>query len=140
MAPESYYRIVLLMLAQESFALGFSLANFFTNGGKDVLINSAAQYGGYIATTTVGNAIVFGIGGLFLASSPAFASYSGILADNNGTGGGGSCPEAGPTPSGTPTPRPETSESLARVPTADRGAFEASTLGICSIAMESGAY
>ena len=82
--------------------------------------------------------LVFGIGGLVLASSPAFASDSGILPV--GTGGGGSCPEAGPTPSGTPTPRPETSGSLARVPTADRGAFGASALGICGIAMKSGAY
>jgi hypothetical protein len=36
---------------------GFSLANFFANGGKEILINSAAQYGGYIAATAVGNSI-----------------------------------------------------------------------------------
>lgn len=51
MSPETYYRIVFLMLARDSVALGFSLANFFANGGKEILINSAAQYGGYIAAT-----------------------------------------------------------------------------------------
>ena len=45
------------MLARESIALGFSLTNFFANGGKEILINSAAQYGGYIAATAVGNSI-----------------------------------------------------------------------------------
>ena len=57
MSPETYYRIVLLMLARDSVALGFSLVNFFANGGKQILINSAAQYGGYIAATAVGNTI-----------------------------------------------------------------------------------
>jgi len=57
MSPETYYRIVLLMLARDSVALGFSIANFFANGGKEILINSAAQYGGYIAATAVGNSI-----------------------------------------------------------------------------------
>ena len=83
---------------------------------------------------------MFGIGGLFFASSPAFASDSAILPDSSGTGGEGSCPKPGPPPSGTTTPRPETAGSLARVPTADRGAFGASALGICGIAMKSGAY
>ena len=46
MSLETYYRIVLLMLARDSVALGFSLVNFFANGGKQILINSAAQYGG----------------------------------------------------------------------------------------------
>ena len=44
-------------MARDSVALGFSLANFFANGGKEILINSAAQYGGYIAATAVGNSI-----------------------------------------------------------------------------------
>lgn len=57
MSPETYYRIVLLMLARDSVALGFSVANFFANGGKEILINTAAQYGGYIAATSVGNSI-----------------------------------------------------------------------------------
>ena len=57
MSPETYYRIVFLMLARDSVALGFSLANFFANGGKEILFNSAAQYGGYIAATAVGNSI-----------------------------------------------------------------------------------
>ena len=46
MSPETYYKVVLLLLARDSVALGFSLANFFANGGKEILINSAAQYGG----------------------------------------------------------------------------------------------
>ena len=57
MSPETYYKVVLLLLARDSVALGFSLANFFANGGKEILINSAAQYGGYIAATAVGNSI-----------------------------------------------------------------------------------
>ena len=57
MSPETYYKIVFLLLARDSVALGFSLANFFANGGKEILINSAAQYGGYIAATAVGNSI-----------------------------------------------------------------------------------
>ena len=81
---------------------------------------------------------MFGIGGLLLTSSPAFASDSAISPESGGTGGGGSCPE--PPPSVTPTTRPETAGSLARVPTADRGAFTASSLGICAVAMKSGAF
>nr|UKC63232.1 hypothetical protein [Haslea ostrearia] len=84
--------------------------------------------------------LVFGIGGLVLISRPAFASDSGVLPNNNGAGGGGSCPETGPTQSGTPAPGPGNTGSLAKVPTADRGAFGASALGICGIAMKSGAY
>jgi hypothetical protein len=57
MSPQTYYKIVLLMLTRDSLALGFSIANFFANGGKTILINSAAQYGGYIAATAVGNSI-----------------------------------------------------------------------------------
>ena len=57
MSPETYYKIVLLMLTRDTVAFGFSLANFFANGRKQVLINSAAQYGGYIASTAVGNTI-----------------------------------------------------------------------------------
>lgn len=36
----------------------FTLADFFANDGKQVLINSAAQYGGYFAAKAVGNTIV----------------------------------------------------------------------------------
>lgn len=57
MAPETYYKIVLLMLAKDSVALGFSVANFFANGGKEILVNSAVQYGGYIAAKAVGNSV-----------------------------------------------------------------------------------
>ena len=55
MSPENYYKIVFLMLTRESIAMGFSLANFLANGGKEILVNTAAQYGGYIAATAVGN-------------------------------------------------------------------------------------
>ena len=58
MALDTFYKIVLLMLARDSVALGFSLVNFFTNGDKQILINSAAQYGGYITATAVGNTII----------------------------------------------------------------------------------
>jgi len=57
MSPEIYYRIVLLVLARDSVAMGFSLADFFANGGKQILLNNAAQYGGYIAATAVGNTV-----------------------------------------------------------------------------------
>ena len=57
MAPETYFRIVLLMLARDSAVLGFSLMNFLENGGKKILINSAAQYVGYVSTKAVANNI-----------------------------------------------------------------------------------
>ena len=57
MSPETYYKIVLLMLAKDSVALSFSLGNFFANGGKEILVNTAAQYGGYIAAKAVGNSV-----------------------------------------------------------------------------------
>jgi hypothetical protein len=69
MAPEIYYRIVLLMLASDSDTMGFSLADFFANGGKQVLLNSAAQYGGYIAAIAVGNTVTSSILIPFLANS-----------------------------------------------------------------------
>jgi hypothetical protein len=34
------------MLGRESVAMAFSVADFFANGEKQFLINSAAQYGG----------------------------------------------------------------------------------------------
>ena len=49
MSPETYYKIMLIMLARDSTVMAFSLADFFANGGKQILINTAAQYGGYIA-------------------------------------------------------------------------------------------
>ena len=86
--------------------------------------------------------LVFGTCGLLLASRPAFASDSGMLPDNSGTGGGGvgSCPETGSTSSGTPAPEAVNIGRLASVPTADRGAFGASALGICAVTIKSGAY
>ena len=57
MSPETYYKILLIILARNSTVVAFSLADFFANGGKQILINTAAQYGGYIAATAVGNNI-----------------------------------------------------------------------------------
>lgn len=86
--------------------------------------------------------LVFGTYGLFLDSRPAFASDSGMVPGNSGTGGKDSCncPATGSTPSGTPAPEPGNTGSLARVPTAERGACGAGALGLCSIAMKSYAY
>ena len=74
--------------------------------------------------------LVFGIGGVLLKSTVAFASDSGVLPANNGVNGVGSCPGTGAPPSGTPGPGPAKPGSLANVPTADRGAFGASALCI----------
>ena len=82
--------------------------------------------------------LVFGISGVILTSTAAFASDSGVLPANNGANDRGSCPGTGSTPS--KTPGPATPGSLGNVPTADRGVFGASALGICGIAMKSGAY
>ena len=81
--------------------------------------------------------LFFGISGVLLSSTTAFASDIGVTPANNGANGGGSCP---PPQSGTPGPSPANPGSLANVPTADRGAFGASALGICGVAMKSGAY
>jgi len=70
--------------------------------------------------------LVFGISGILLSSTIAFAGDSGVLPSNNGANSASSCP-AGPG-------------SLANVPTTDRGTFGARTLGICGIAMRSDAY
>ena len=79
--------------------------------------------------------LVFGISGVLLSSTIAFAS-------DNGANNVGSCPGTGSPPSVTPSPSPNPAKpgSLANIPTADRGAFGASALGICGIAMKSGAY
>jgi len=86
--------------------------------------------------------LVFGIGGVLLTSKAAFASDSGVLPANNGANGVGSCPGTESTPSGIPGPGPGPAKpgGLANVPTTDRGAFGASALGICAIAMKSDAY
>lgn len=96
--------------------------------------------------------LFFSVAGLFLASTPAFAE--GELA-NHGTAqgagstahGAGSSTGTGSGPSGTPpppTPTPGPAKgapgSLAKVPTAGRGVYTASTLGICGIAMKTGAF
>ena len=73
--------------------------------------------------------LVFGASSLFLTSKAAFASDSGRLPASDG---GSSCPAPGAA-----KPKPG---SLASVPTVDRGAYGASALGICGIAMKTGAY
>jgi hypothetical protein len=80
--------------------------------------------------------LVFGLSVVLLKSTAAFASDSGVRPTNSGADGGGSC-------SGTGSPASEAPKKpggLANVPTADRGAYGASALGICGIAMKSGAY
>ena len=92
--------------------------------------------------------LVFGIASLLVSSTPAFAEGEGSLTtsdSNSGTvtnNGASSCPGAGSGPSGAPapTPGPAPPGSLANVPTADRGVYAASALGICGIAMKSGAF
>lgn len=78
--------------------------------------------------------LVFSVSSILLTSRAAFASDSGVLPATNGATGGGNCPAQ------TPVPAPKKSGSLATVPTAERGAFGASALEICGIAMKSGAY
>ena len=57
MNPEIYFKILLLTLGRDAVATAFLLADFFANDSKQILINSAAQYGGYFAAKTVGNQI-----------------------------------------------------------------------------------
>lgn len=89
--------------------------------------------------------LAFRISGLLFKSTAAFASDNRVLPVNNGANDVGSCPGAVSPPFGTPGPGPEGTPSpgpggLANVPTAGRGGFGASALGICGIAMKSGAY
>lgn len=55
MSPETYYKIMLFTMGRFILVIGFSVGDFFANGGKQILINSIAQYGGYIGATTVNN-------------------------------------------------------------------------------------
>lgn len=43
MSPEYFYKVVFLMLARESAAAAFSIADFLANDGKTILINSSVQ-------------------------------------------------------------------------------------------------
>lgn len=61
MNPEIYFKILLLTLGRDTVSTAFSLADFFANDGKQILINSAAQYGGYFAAKTVVNQIALSI-------------------------------------------------------------------------------
>lgn len=55
MAPEIYFRILLLALGRDYVATAFTLGDFFANGGKQIILNSLAQYGGYVGAQAVGN-------------------------------------------------------------------------------------
>jgi hypothetical protein len=66
---------------------------------------------------------------LFLTSTASFASDSGVLPASNG---GTDC-----LSSALAKPKPG---SLAVIPSADQGAYGVSALGICRIAMKTGAY
>jgi hypothetical protein len=71
--------------------------------------------------------------GTFIISLGTSVLMPQIAVAADGTGGAG----------GSPTPIPGKSApigSLVNVPTADRGAYAASALGICAIAMKSGAF
>ena len=57
MTPEIYLRIVLLALGRDSLATAFTVAEFFANGGKQIILNGLAQYGGYLGTQAVGNQV-----------------------------------------------------------------------------------
>ena len=70
---------------------------------------------------------------LFFTSKAAFASDSGMLPAGDS---GANCPAPGPVPEAA-KPKPG---SLTVIPSADRGAYGASALGICGIAMKTGAY
>ena len=61
MTVQTYYKILLMILFQQSTITAFSLVDFFATNGKEVLINSAAQYGGYVASKAVGNNLTFSI-------------------------------------------------------------------------------
>ena len=77
--------------------------------------------------------LFFGVTSLLVSSTPAFAEGEGSLSTSGTANGAGSCPGTGSGPSGAPapTPGPATPGSLANVPTADRGVYTASALGIC---------
>ena len=82
--------------------------------------------------------LFFSIASLIVSSTPAFAEGEGTVTND----GAGNCPGAGSGPSGAPAPTPGVAApgSLANVPTADRGVYTANALGICGIAMKSGAF
>ena len=79
--PKTFYRIVFLTLARDSAVTAFSLADFFANGGKQVLINAAAQYVGYIGAEAVGNTLTPEILLPIFANSKLAAGF--IQAANN---------------------------------------------------------
>ena len=57
MTPEIYCSVLLMTVLQNSVVTAFSLANFFANDGTKILVNSAAQYAGYLFTQLPQNQI-----------------------------------------------------------------------------------
>ena len=57
MTPNTYFKILLLVLGQDSFVRAFTIADFLANEGKQVLVNASAQYGAYIGSQAIGNQV-----------------------------------------------------------------------------------
>ena len=103
---------------------------------SEILINKLTEYWSneknqevFVKGYRMG-AVFFGLGFLFLVPKTAFASDLPAKSCPPGP----SDPASGST---APTPAPG---SLANVPKGGRGAFGASVLGICGVAMSTGAY
>ena len=52
---ETYFKIMILALSRESLVTAFTVADFFANGGKQIIINGLVQYAGYLGSQAVGN-------------------------------------------------------------------------------------
>ena len=57
MTQQTYFKILLLALGQDSLAAAFTVGEFFANGGKQVIANILVQYVGYLGTQAVGNQV-----------------------------------------------------------------------------------
>lgn len=75
MTTETYFKILLVLFYKDSVALGFSLAEFFANDGKKILLNSVAQYGTYITATAINNQFTPAILFPFFANSKLVSDY-----------------------------------------------------------------
>ena len=75
MTPEIYFRIVLLALGRDYAVNAFTLVDFFANGGKQVVINSLSQYGGYVGAQAVGNQFTPQILLLFISNTQLASQF-----------------------------------------------------------------
>ena len=57
MTPETYFKILLLSLGRDCFVTAFTGADFFMNGGKQVIFNALVQYGDYVGSQAIGNQV-----------------------------------------------------------------------------------